>query len=126
MIGYIMFGTNDLKKSIKFYDSFLNKLDLVKTDYQNEFVGYANKYDQENIIFYITKPFDGGQASFGNGTMVAFRAFSPEIVDNVYKLALKNGATNEGKPGIREGYDNMYYSYFRDLDNNKICVYSKT
>ena len=125
MIGYIMFGTNDLKKSIKFYDSFLNKLDLVKTDYQNEFVGYANKYDKENIIFYITKPFDGKQASFGNGTMVAFKAFSTEIVDNVYELALKNGAANEGKPGVRDGYENMYYSYFRDLDNNKICVYSK-
>ena len=86
MIGYIMFGTNDLKKSIKFYDSFLNKLDLVKTDYQKEFVGYANKYDQENIIFYITKPFDGGQASFVNGTMLAFKAFSPEIV--VFKCTI--------------------------------------
>ena len=98
---------------------------MVKTDNQKEFVGYANKYDLENIIFYITKPFDGGQASFGNGTMVAFKAISPEIVDNVFELALKNGATNEGKQGLREGYDNMYYSYFRDLDNNKICVYSK-
>ena len=125
MIGYTMFGTNDLKKSIKFYDSFLKKLDLVKKDDQKEFVGYANKYDQENIIFYITKPFDGRQASFGNGTMIAFKALSPEIVDNVHELALKNGAVNEGKPGVREGYENMYFSYFRDLDNNKICVYSK-
>tara|TARA_Y100001970_G_scaffold179051_1_gene217958 strand:- start:2294 stop:2470 length:177 start_codon:yes stop_codon:yes gene_type:complete len=57
--------------------------------------------------------------------MVALKAFSPEIVDNVFELALKNGATNEGNLGLREGYDNMYYSYFRDLDNNKICVYSK-
>ena len=125
MIGYTMCGTNDRKKSIKFYDSFLKKLDLVKKDDQKEFVGYANKYDQENIIFYITKPFDGRQASFGNGTMIAFKALSPEIVDNVYELALKNGAVNEGKPGVREGYENMYFSYFRDLDNNKICVYSK-
>ncbi len=61
MIGYIMYGTNDLNKSINIYDSFLTKLDLVKTDNQKEFVVYANKYDQENIIFYITKPFDGGK-----------------------------------------------------------------
>ena len=100
MIGYIMFGTNDLKKSIKFYDSFLNKLDLVKTDYQKEFVGYANKYDQENIIFYITKPFDGKQASFGNGTMVAFKAFSTEIVDNVYELALTLSTFNIAMAGL--------------------------
>ena len=40
-------------------------------------------------------------------------------------MAIKNGGINEGNPGIREGYDNMYFSYFRDLDNNKICVYSE-
>ena len=41
MIGYIMYGTNDLNKSINIYDSFLTKLDLVKTDNQKEFVGYV-------------------------------------------------------------------------------------
>ena len=57
--------------------------------------------------------------------MVAFKVSSQQIVDNVHELAIKNGGINEGDPGIREGYDNMYFSYFRDLDNNKICVYSE-
>ena len=57
--------------------------------------------------------------------MVAFKVLSQQIVDKVHELAIKNGGINEGDPGIREGYDNMYFSYFRDLDNNKICVYSE-
>ena len=125
MIGWVMFGTNDLEKSTKFYDNFIEKLELVKALDEKEFVGYAKKNEPEKVIFYITLPFDGGKASFGNGTMVAFKVLSQQIVDKVHELAIKNGGINEGDPGIREGYDNMYFSYFRDLDNNKICVYSE-
>ena len=125
MIGWVMFGTNDLEKSTKFYDNFIEKLELVKALDEKEFVGYAKKNEPEKVIFYITLPFDGGKASFGNGTMVAFKVLSQQIVDKVHELAIKNGGINEGNPGIREGYDNMYFSYFRDLDNNKVCVYSE-
>ena len=125
MIGYFMYGTNNLKKSSKFYDSFLSELQMVKVEDENEFIGYAKKYYPKRIIFYLTLPFDGRKASFGNGTMVAFKVSSQKIVDNVHELAIKNGAINEGNPGVREGYDNMYFSYFRDLDYNKICVYSE-
>ena len=125
MIGYLMYGTNNLEKSTKFYDSFIRELEMFKAEDENEFVGYAKKDDPKKIIFYITLPFDGGKASYGNGTMVAFKVSSQKMVDNVHELAIKNGAINEGDPGIREGYDNMYFSYFRDLDYNKICVYSE-
>ena len=125
MIGWVMFGTNDLEKSTKFYDNFIEKLELVKALDEKEFVGYAKKNEPEKVIFYITLPFDGGKASFGNGTMVAFKVLSQQIVNKVHELAIKNGGINEGNPGIREGYDNMYFSYFRDLDNNKVCVYSE-
>ena len=126
MIGWVMFGTNDLEKSTKFYDNFIEKLELVKTLDEKEFVGYAKKNEPEKVIFYITLPFDGGKASFGNGTMVAFKANSHEVVDMVLKLAIENGGVNEGKPGKREHYSDKYFSYFRDLDNNKICIYSES
>ena len=126
MIGWVMFGTNDLEKSTKFYDNFIKKLELVKTLDEKEFVGYAKKDEPEKVIFYITLPFDGGKASFGNGTMVAFKANSHEVVDMVHKLAIENGGVNEGKPGKREHYSDKYFSYFRDLDNNKICIYSES
>ena len=126
MIGYFMYGTNNLEKSTKFYDSFITELEMVKVENENEFVGYAKKDEPEKVIFYITLPFDGGKASFGNGTMVAFKANSHEVVDMVHKLAIENGGVNEGKPGKREHYSDKYFSYFRDLDNNKICIYSES
>ena len=126
MIGYLMYGTNNLEKSSKFYDSFLTEIEMIKVEDDNEFIGYARKDDPKKTIFYITLPFDGGKASFGNGTMVAFKATSPEVVDFVHKLAIENGGVNEGNPGKRENYSDKYFSYFRDLDNNKICIYSES
>ena len=126
MIGYFMYGTNNLEKSSKFYDSFLPEIEMIKVEDDNEFIGYARKDDPKKTIFYLTLPFDGGKASFGNGTMVAFKANSHEVVDMVHKLAIENGGVNEGKPGKREHYSDKYFSYFRDLDNNKICIYSES
>ena len=54
-----------------------------------------------------------------------FLASSNKVVDDCHSIALRQGATNEGSPGLREGYGSTYYSYFRDLDNNKVCIYSK-
>ena len=76
--------TNNLEKSSKFYDSFLSELEMVKVEDDNEFIGYARKDDPKKTIFYITLPFDGGKASFGNGTMVAFKVLSQQIVDKVH------------------------------------------
>ena len=69
---------------------------MVKVEDDNEFIGYARKDDPKKTIFYITFPFDGGKASFGNGTMVAFKVLSQQIVDKVHELAIKNGGINEG------------------------------
>ena len=125
MIGYAMFGTNNIQESTNFYDMVLSKLGIIKIQIDNNYVGYANRKDPERVIFYITKPYNNELASFGNGTMLAFQANSNIIVDECHAAALKEGAVNEGLPGLRNGYGDTYYSYFRDLDNNKVCIYSE-
>ena len=124
MIGYVMFGTSNIKESTKFYDLVLSHLGMIKVEIDDNYVGYAISRNSEKVIFYITKPFNNEIASFGNGTMIALQASSNTIVDKCHAAALNNGAVNEGFPGLRDGYGNIYYSYFRDLDNNKICIYS--
>jgi len=119
-----MFGSNNLKESTNFYDRILSHLDIIKVEIDDKYVGYACSKKQEKVIFYITKPYNNETASFGNGTMLALRAKSNIIVDQCHAAALNEGAINEGFPGLRDGYGNTYYSYFRDLDNNKICIYS--
>jgi catechol 2,3-dioxygenase-like lactoylglutathione lyase family enzyme len=54
---------------------------------------------------------------------IAFLAESRAAVDSVYAVALVNGGSSEGAPGLRPEYHEHYYgAYFRDPDGNKLCV----
>ena len=70
MKGYVMVGTNDLESSAKFYDTLLNIIGLKAIYSDDKCIGYAHK-DEDDVEFYITKPANGEQATFGNGTQVS-------------------------------------------------------
>ena len=63
---------------------------------------------------------DHSQQSIGELVFFLFECLKYMFVDKFYSSALKNGATDEGKPGIRE--DGNYYGYIRDIDGNKISA----
>ena len=123
MIGFIMIGTNDLLKSSSFYDVVLAELDIVKVHISERYIGYAKKNSPKKIEFYITKHYNKEDATNGNGTMIALLAKSRDKVNKFHACAVKNGALNEGLPGLRPADSNNYYSYIRDFDGNKICVF---
>ena len=120
IIGFVMVGTNDLEKSSKFYDAILSHLEMKKVSITERYIGYGHSIEDDGVKFYITKPHNKENATVGNGTMVALSATTKEAVDKFHATALENGATDEGKPGIRE--DGNYYGYIRDLDGNKITA----
>lgn len=71
--------------------------------------------------FWVTLPMDSGAASAGNGTHVALHCSSNDMVTRVYEAAVANGATDNGKPGLRAEYsDNYYGAFFVDPMGNKI------
>ena len=121
MFSFITLGTNNLKKSKLFYNELLASIGIVLAEEDDRYVGYAKKDTQKIIEFYLMKPHNEKEATFGNGTMITFTADSKENVINIYNLALKLGGKDEGKPGPRHEED--FYAYFRDLDGNKICIY---
>ena len=124
MIPYVMLGCNNLDVSEKFYDAFFEPLGIIKSDVGDHSIGYANKDTPDNIIFYIGTPYNNEIATFGNGTMIAFKANSKKSVDLCHSNALKLGGKDEGKPGFRPPtYPDSYWSYVRDPDYNKLCVY---
>tara|TARA_Y100000590_G_scaffold168112_1_gene192294 strand:+ start:87 stop:473 length:387 start_codon:yes stop_codon:yes gene_type:complete len=120
LINFMMIGTNDLEKSAKFYDAIFVPLGIIKASTTERHIGYAQKNNPEETQFYICKPFNKEQATNGNGTMIALLADTNEAVDKFHTIALENGGTDEGSPGIR--YDGNYYAYIRDPDGNKICA----
>ena len=74
-------------------------------------------------LFIIGTPYDREAHAPGNGQMIAFLAESRAAVDGVYAVALVNGGSSEGAPGLRPWYHEHYYgAYFRDPDGNKLCV----
>jgi catechol 2,3-dioxygenase-like lactoylglutathione lyase family enzyme len=119
MIGYTMVGVRDIRKSAIFYDKVLGTMGATrKMDYE-KFVLWNAGADQPS--FSICIPFDKNPATIGNGSMTAFPVASPQDVHKVYDCAIKNGATDEGAPGLRDG--GYYIGYFRDLDGNKLAAY---
>ena len=101
MIGYVMVGTNDLSKSITFYDALLDLLDLKRVDTTEDYAGYASKNNPENIEFYITKPVNGDKANYGNGTQISFVTENKDVVEKFHKLGVELGGKSEGAPGER-------------------------
>ena len=122
MIGFVMIGTNDLNKAIKFYDILLETIDLKRVITNEKYIGYSTKEKPKNIEFYVTNPVNKEKATYGNGTQISFVLKSKEAVDKFYNLGIKLGGKDEGAPGIRSG---DYYCYIRDLDGNKICSFTK-
>jgi len=122
MIGYVTLGTNDIAKATKFYDALLAELGASRVIEGERFVAWSTAQDHPAVS--VIKPFDGKDATIGNGTMVALAANSTETVDRIYAKAMKLGARDEGAPGLR--MDGFYAAYFRDPDGNKLNIFTMT
>ena len=122
MIGFVMVGTNNLDKATKFYDTLLDVIELERVVTNEKYIGYASKEKYDEIEFYVTNPVNKEKATFGNGTQISFLINSKDSVNSFYNVGIKLGGKDEGAPGIRSG---DYYCYFRDLDGNKICAFTK-
>jgi len=122
MIGYVTLGTNDLEKSVAYYDELLALLGGKRFMEDERFIAWNTEGGGTSLA--VIKPFDEQVASVGNGVMVALVAADKDTVKAVYQKALALGGTDEGKPGQRG--DGFYAGYFRDLDGNKLNVFCFT
>jgi len=119
MIGYVLFGTNDLEKSLTFYDHLLEPLNLKRGPNTERVHLYT---DGNGPMFGVCMTADGGDASNGNGTMVAINVSSSERVDFMKDHATNLNASYVSEINIEESVG-FYGVYVRDLDNNKLCFY---
>ena len=128
MIGYVTIGVNDVEASAEFYDVALAPLGYARTFKQNGWAGYGpgGKSGDDLLMIYLATPHDKNQASFGNGSMLAFKAKDRAGVEAFHKAALKAGGKDEGAPGVRgESKPEWYGAYVRDPVGNKLCAFFK-
>lgn len=119
MIGYVMVGTNSLDDAATFFDELLSMIGATRFLESERFVAWS--VGQDKPSFAVTLPYDGNEASVGNGSMCAIALENAEQVDAFHARALELGGSDEGAPGPRN--DMLYCGYFRDLDGNKFNAF---
>lgn len=119
MIGYVTLGTNDLARGAAFYDALAAELGVSRMMENDQFIAWGVPGGGAGIG--LTKPYDGREATVGNGVMAAIEAKDRAQVDRLHALALAHGGRDEGGPGER--FPGFYAAYFRDLDGNKLNAF---
>lgn len=123
MIGYLTVGTNKLDKAVEFYDILLGEIGAKRTmEEAGSFVFWSQAEGAPGFCVHV--PYDGNKATIGNGSMTAFGVDTPDMVDKMYALAMKLGASDEGPAGPRG--DGFYAGFCRDLDGNKFNFFCMT
>lgn len=123
MSVYATVGAIDLDRSNAFYAAVLATIGWSK---HKEFPGwsaYSEGGRSEGFVLWVCQPFNGEEASAGNGAMIGFMAKSRAAVHAFYEAAIASGGTDEGGPGPRPQYGpDWYAAYLRDPAGNKISV----
>ena len=116
MIHHVSVGTNDLARSVAFYDAVLPGLGLRRIlDDPGEGMHYGTGEIEFSTI-HTDAP-----ATVGNGVHIAWSVFDWGMVDAFHRAAIAAGGTDAGAPGLRPHYDANYYAAFvRDPDGNKL------
>jgi len=115
MISYLMVGTNNLPRAIKYFDPLMESMKATKV-YETE-VSAGWGWGPDKPMFIVGLPNNQNRATVGNGSMVSFDVSSREKVDALHAKAIAMGGMNEGDPGLRG--EHLYAAYFRDPDGNK-------
>ena len=120
MLLYMTFGTNDLARAKAFYTPTLATLGLAPVFEGETEIGYGPPGAVDPIL-YVTTPFDGKEATRGNGTMLALTAPTRDAVRAFHATALSSGGSDEGAPGLRYA-EHFFSCYVRDPDGNKLSA----
>ena len=116
-LSHVSIGTNDFPRAKAFYDAVLATLQVECLMDAEDGSGYGRRFPE----FWVGFPFEGGDATPGNGVHVCFHANSAEEVRAFHAKALELGGQDEGKPGLRREYaDNYFAAFVRAPDGNKI------
>ena len=124
MLSHIVVSVTDFDRALLFYNPVMRALGVQARFLEHE-VPWAGWQSEPGPrpLFIVRRPYNQQPHHPGNGQMVAFLAASRQTVDHAYAIALANGGTCEGKPGLRPEYHTDYYgAYFRDPDGNKLCI----
>lgn len=90
-MNYFVFGTNHMQAAVAFYDRLFDGSGVSKLHSE----GRMTLWGSDEFMFAVAEPFDGKEATVGNGTMLGLNVGSAAEVERLHKLALANGGVDE-------------------------------
>ena len=116
MLDHITITTKDFEKTISFYEKLLRTLGIQElVEYKNEVVGFG----KDKPFFWIGA--NDNRHPVSQNIHLGFVAENKDQVEEFYKVAIEQGATNNGKPGYRvESHEGYYACFVLDFDGNNI------
>ena len=125
MFTHIMVGSNDVARSISFYDPTFAALGISNVMTSERGAFYRDVSAAAGAAFGVVIPADGAPARCANGGTIGFAAKDAGTVDAWHAAGLANGGSDEGPPGVRPNSPGQQYgAYLRDPDGNKICAFA--
>ena len=126
MLSYLTIGANDIPRSERFYTAVLEPLGYEKTEHKDA-VSYTHRDIADRNgpgAVYVVKPYDGREATVGNGSMIAFRVPTHAQLRALHSAGVAAGGTDEGAPGFRAQYSKDFFvGYLRDPLGNKLALF---
>ena len=77
---------------------------------------------REGAVLGLIKPFNKEPATTANGSMIALRMPSKDLVGRMHQKAIELGGLDEGAPGPR-GKRGAEFAYCRDQDGHKLAFF---
>ncbi|MCL1467785.1 VOC family protein [Argonema galeatum] len=114
MIDHLSIGVSDFARSLAFYDTVLAELGFKRCMAMNLATKKVAAYGpSDQPIFWIGRQEQLTTAITPSaGFHIAFQATTRTAVDAFYRVAMADGATDNGKPGLRPQYHPNYYAAF--------------
>jgi catechol 2,3-dioxygenase-like lactoylglutathione lyase family enzyme len=119
MFSHVVVGANDIPEAKRFYDAAMGALGHPP----GQDAGDSVVYFAETGILLVTKPYDKGTATFGNGVTIGLHAPGADAVDAFHAKGIEAGGSDAGPPGPRDKIPNSYAAYLRDPTGNKIVAW---
>ena len=120
MFDHVSIGVHDVARAKRFYDAVLAPLGVTRKSESANSLGYG----RDTIGLWIGAAKRPVPADPDSGLHFCFAAPTREAVDAFYAAALKAGASDNGKPGLRKDYGENYYAAFViDPDGYRLEAY---
>ena len=120
MINHVSIGVRDIAATKRFYDAAFAPLGYTCLSKSEGGLGYG----RETPAFWISRTARPVPADADSGLHFCLDAPTRASVDAFHAAALKAGARDNGKPGVRADYgDNYYAAFVIDPDGYRLEAY---